>query len=1036
MKLSLRPTAGEGGEPRDRTLWRAVFEAADQALEMDRVERQAFLARCLAEDPLVGVELQALIDTAELPSALEAPAAAFAAPFLQDVSSAEAHEPIAADVEDARDDVGGTGATFGPYRVRRVLGSGGMGTVYLAERSDDQYRKLVALKVLPRWSGGDRRRLERFLDERQILATLDHPHIARLLDGGVTADGLPWFAMEFVDGEHIDRYCEERRLSIEKRLMLFCDVCGAVQYAHRSLVVHRDLKPPNILVTADGHVALVDFGIARNLTDGATPDAARTTGDRLLTPLYSSPEQIRGEPASTAADVYALGVLLHALLTGGNPYRLTRFDGYAVSRAVLEEPPEPPSVSVARAGTSGTVSSKLVRRLRGDLDAIVLTALAKDPKRRYATVEQLETDVRRHLAGLPVRARPDGRLYHLGKFLRRHRVGVALSALAAALVIGFAVVMAVQRTRIAAQAERIALERDRAEGIGRSFLNIFRTVAPGERGVAPRDILDSAAAHVELELAAQPDQRARLLVGMADAYHRLGLDDRARVLLDTALGLRRHLQPPSQRDIAETLTLLGAVLLAEDSVARASSAYEEAVVLRRHEPAPREADVSRALLGLASVRRAQHRYGDAERMSREAMMLDHTRGRDGRADLAHSTSALAAVLADEGAPRAAAQTYRSALALMRETHPEEHPDVAATLFELAAAVRAAGDHRAADSLNRYGLALNRRLVTAALLGGSAADALQRIDSSNGVRAAVKQAFAQHPAPAAGTKTGVATAGSLIAFVSDRDGPDAAGNLGNQEIYVMNADGSGQRRLTHDPAMDVSPVISPDGTRIAFASRRAGGYDVFVMNVDGSDQRQVTHFAERGLEVAAPTWSPDGKRLAFQSLQKQTDIYLVNVDGSGLVKLTDDPLGAAAPAWSPDGRHIAYTSRRNGRAEIFVMDADGKNPVRLTDNTAADHRPEWSPDSKRIAFYSNRDGNPEIYVMNADGSDQRRLTTNRDEDGYPSWSPDGRQIVFHRRVLGHGQVFVMNADGTGTKRLTDLSPDAFSGFPSWGPARRR
>jgi serine/threonine-protein kinase len=1026
---SFRPV-DDGGESRGRELWRAVFRAADRALELEPTEQRTFVARCLAEDPLVGMELQALIDTAELPSALETPAAAFAAPFLDEI----AHEEVQGD--DAREgeaDAGPVSLTFGPYRVRRELGSGGMGAVYLAERSDDQYRKLVALKVLPRWSGGDRRRLQRFLDERQILATLDHPHIARLLDGGVTAHGLPWFAMEYVDGQHIDRYCVERGLSVEERLALFCDVCEGVQHAHRNLVVHRDLKPSNILVTAEGRVAIVDFGIARLLTEGTSPDAARTTGDRLLTPLYSSPEQIRGEPASTAADVYALGVLLHGLLTGsGNPYRLTSLDGYTVARAVLEESPDPPSVSVQR-------DAKLARRLRGDIDAIVLTAMAKDPGRRYATVEQLETDVRRHLAGLPIRARPAGRLYHLGKFLRRHRVGAVVSTLAAALVVGFAVTMAVQRSHIAAQAERITLERDRAEQISRSFLNIFRTVAPGERGVAARDILDSAAAHVEQELAAQPDQRARLSFGMADAYHRLGLDGRALVLLDTALVLRRHLQPPSPRDIAETLELLGTVLLAQNRVPRADSVHQEALTIRRRDPAPHPGEVSQALLGLTAVRRAQHRYADAERLSREAMALDEARGARGRSDLARSTSALAAAFADAGDPRAAARTYQRALALMRETRAEEDADVAATVFELAAALHASGDHHAADSLERYGLGLNRRLVTGALLRGTAAGAPQGADSGDAVRSTVKRAFAERPATSGATERATSSAsapaaGSLIAFVSDRDGPDAVGNLGNQEVYVMNADGSGQRRLTHDPGMDVAPVISPDGAHVAFASRRAGAFEIFVMNVDGSDQRQLTHFAERGLEATASAWSPDGQRIAFQSGAKQPDVYTIGVDGSGLVKLTDDPLGSAAPAWSPDGRHIAYTSRRNGRAEIFVMDADGSHPVRLTFNDKADHKPAWSPDGGRIAFYSMRDGDPEIYVMNADGSNQRRLTTNPGEDAFPTWSPDGRQIVFHRHVLGHGQVFVMNADGSGVKRLTDLSPDAFSGFPSWGPAR--
>jgi serine/threonine-protein kinase len=276
------------------TLWRDVFAAADRALELEPDAQRAFVDRCTLEQPAVGAELKAMLDGATHPSALESPASEFAAPFLHDAMRSE---PPVDDDAIAVDSL----PPFGPYRVLRELGSGGMGAVYLAERSDDQYRKQVALKVLPRWSGDDRRRRQRFLDERQTLANLDHPSIARLLDGGVTADGQPWFAMELIDGQHIDRYCDSHHLSIEQRLLLFCDVCSAVQHAHRNLVVHRDLKPANILVTHDGRVVLVDFGIARPpATDAET--AAHTTS-ALLTPLYSSPELIRGAPVSTSADV-------------------------------------------------------------------------------------------------------------------------------------------------------------------------------------------------------------------------------------------------------------------------------------------------------------------------------------------------------------------------------------------------------------------------------------------------------------------------------------------------------------------------------------------------------------------------------------------------------------------------------------------------------------------------------------------------------------------------------------------------------------
>ncbi|MDP9202766.1 MAG: protein kinase [Gemmatimonadota bacterium] len=847
-------------------LWREVFDAADRALELEPGERQTFLERCLEEFPVVGAELVALIDAASAASALETPASVFAAPLL--------HE--AAGNSHAVDN--GDRSTYGPYRVRREVGRGGMGAVYLAERSDDQFQKEVALKVLPPWSGGGRRRRQQFLEERQILAALDHPGIARLLDGGVTADGMPWFAMEYIDGQPIDRYSDNLRLPIEARLELFCDVCSAVQYAHRHLVVHRDLKPSNILVSGEGRVALLDFGIARLVAENPAMVAATTaTGDRLSTPLYASPEQTRGEPPSTAADVYALGVLLHVLLTGNYPYRLSSFESYVVARAVLEQEPERPSLSAARTGgpresgappvtaedraqARGSTPAKLARRLRGDLDAIVLKAMDKEPGRRYATAEQLETDVRGHLGGLPVLAQPASRLYVVRKFLRRHRVGVGMTAAAAVLVLTFAVVMTVQRSRIRAQAERIAVERDRAEQVGQYFLNTFQAVTPGDQGISAREFLDSATARIDQQLNAHPEHRARLMFEMGRAYHRLELHDRARGLLERSLALRRNLQPRADLDIAATQNLLGSVLLAQGKFEPAEQAFNEALVIRRQKLGAGHGDVARVLVGLSAVLRAQRRFPEAERLAREAVRIDRSRGADGRADLAQSTSALAHVLADKGDQRAAAGLFRQTLTLARETHSEDHPEVASAVFDLASSLHAVDEDSEADSLIRYGVGLQRRLLTAALLSGAA-----QLGGSTGVSrpstartseeiTAVEQAFAERPVATKPTPAALAANTSRIAFVSDRDGPDPIGNRGNQEIYVMNADGTDQRRLTHDKAADFGPAWSPDGSMIAFTSQRAGGFDLFVMNADGTGQRRLTNLIDSGFGATEPAWS--------------------------------------------------------------------------------------------------------------------------------------------------------------------------------------
>lgn len=469
------------------------------------------------------------------------------------------------------------GERFGPWRIADEIGRGGMALVYLAERADGAYRQQVAIKLLNR-AGGSESVEQRFERERSLLARLEHPNIARLLDGGTTGDGRSYIVMEYVEGEPIDHYCDARNLSIESRLNIFLAVCNAVQFAHRQLIVHRDIKPNNILVTAEGIPKLLDFGIAKLLeADPDLGDLTRTgLGDRILTPQYASPEQVLGEPVSIATDVHALGLLLYELLSGHRARKIETTRPSEIEKVICDTLPTVPSLacvadvpprtdrdavsSTEVASTRGLTPARLKRTLRGDLDNIVMMALRREPERRYATVEQMADDVRNFLAMRPVRARRDTAAYRVNRFVRRHAAGVAISLLMAVLVaatVGYYTDrLARERNAAELAGERARIEAEQAEQVTDFLVGLFRAAEPDRPANQLPDtekLLELGAQRAMEESSAPPEVRLRMLEIMGHVYMEQGRFDQARPLLDEAVDLARTFGSDRPRDLAKAL---------------------------------------------------------------------------------------------------------------------------------------------------------------------------------------------------------------------------------------------------------------------------------------------------------------------------------------------------------------------------------------------------------------------------------------------------------------------------------------------------
>jgi eukaryotic-like serine/threonine-protein kinase len=676
------------------------------------------------------------------------------------------------------------GGSIGPYRILRQLGRGGMGVVYLAERADGQFRRRVALKLVESRDADDPI-YQRFLAERQILAGLDHPNIARLLDGGITNDGRPYLVMEYVEGLPITTYCERHRLGIEERLRLFMEVCAAVQHAHQNLVLHRDLKPSNILVTPGAEVRLLDFGIAKLLNPSLSPvDAPVTRVDlRAMTPDYASPEQVRGEALTTASDIYSLGVLLYELLAGVAPYRLATAAPAEILAVVCDRDPERPSAAGQR-------------ELRGDLDSITMMALRKEPGGRYASAALLGEDLGRYLDGLPVLAHRGGRRYRLGRLVRRHQVlavAAALVLLSLAGGLGTAVWQAAVADRERARAESARAEAEAAlaqsEEVTRFLMALFEA-SDGEEGfgdeVTARDLLRRGAVRAD-DLADHPKVQARMLDVIGRMYRQLGRYDDAQRLLDQAVAIRRDVLGPTAPELASSLIELAWVHRTRGDRSRALKLATEALEIRRAALPPDHPDIADAIYQVgratANPRVAEQHYREALALLQQAdtdlerqvgllqgLSTFARRRGDYQEALASDRAALRMAnaafgmddyrtgyamvhLADhirdlEGDVAEAERLYRRGLELISQRYGENHTALIHGLSSLAWLKSLVGDHEEAERLYRRTLAI-RLAATGPNTPGAAgqlnslAGALERLGRLTEAESLARQAIATY-----------------------------------------------------------------------------------------------------------------------------------------------------------------------------------------------------------------------------------------------------------------------------------------------------
>ena len=729
------------------TRWQLMQQLVESAVELGPEDRACFLDQSCAGSPTLRTAVDGMLSAYGLTDNFFEGAIGIAAARI-----GIGHELTAAD-------------SIGPYRIAGLLGHGGMGSVYRAQRADDQFRQAVAVKVVRTSPGTNQELFARFRAERQILANINHPNIARLLDGGVTEDGRPYLVMEYVEGTTLDRYVKEAAPSLPDRLALFQALCAAIQYAHQNLIVHRDLKPANILITAEGTPKLLDFGIAKLLAPDTSPNARHDAhpdtiiytrpAERLMTPEYASPEQITGQTITTATDIYSLGVLLYELLANRRAFQLSGLSSAEIEKLICETQPQPPSTLSAEAPTP---ASRIAHRKQSDLDRITLKAMHKLPERRYASAADLSLDVQRYLDGFPVAARPDTVGYRTRRFIQRHKLAFATAVLFLLTIVGLSVNLAVQ-------ARRARREAASADAVSNYLVGLFNLTQPDStqgRSVSARELLDQGTQTLDRQWTGEPTVKAHLLSTLGSVYYQLGALDQAANLFNHSIEIYTHETGADSPVVADLSNSLGEVELDKGDYVHSLQHYRAAVRIFE-ETRPESAELADAMDGvsgvlweLGSFKESEQyhikciamasrilgpdapqtlvdknnyqvllvdmgRYTQAESLAREVLAARLKLFGPTNAHTASSVFNLAVVLFKEGRLAQAKPLFDQSLATRRILYGNEHHNIAKTLMYLGLYFRQLGDYASARESAEQAVRMTAKLQSEQSLDTAAAE---------------------------------------------------------------------------------------------------------------------------------------------------------------------------------------------------------------------------------------------------------------------------------------------------------------------------